>query len=46
MTKIDGKDVVSVFSVHTGLYSDNVVDTVSLQVVRYGKSQNIKLTLS
>ena len=44
--QIDGKDVDSVVSLHTALYTHKVGDTVTLQVVRDGKSQNIKVTLS
>lgn len=46
ITKIDGKDVDSVVSLHTALYAHKIGDTVTLQVVRDGKSQYIKVTLS
>ena len=46
ITKIDGKDVDSVVSLHTALYAHKIGDTVTLQVVRDGKSQDIKVTLS
>ena len=46
ITKIGGKAVDSVVSLHTALYTHKVGDTVTLQVVRDGKSQDIKVTLS
>ena len=46
ITKIDGKDVDSVVSLHTALYAHKIGDAVTLQVVRDGKSQDIKVTLS
>ena len=36
----------SVVSLHTALYAHKIGDTVTLQVVRDGKSQDIKVTLS
>lgn len=46
ITKLDGKDVDSVVSLHTALYTHKVGDTVTLQVIRDGKSQDIKVTLN
>lgn len=46
ITKVDGKEVDSVVSLHTILYSHKVGDTIRLQVIRDGKSQDLKVTLS
>lgn len=46
ITKVDGKDVKDVSSLHTILYSHKVGDTVKLSVVRDGSTKEISVKLS
>lgn len=46
ITKVDGKSVSDVASLHTILYSHKVGDTVKLDVVRNGSTQEINVKLS
>lgn len=45
ITKVDGKTVTDVASLHTILYNHKVGDTVTVTVNRNGKTQNLKVTL-
>lgn len=45
ITKIDGKEVSDVASLHTILYSHKIGDTITVQVIRNGKTQDLKVTL-
>ncbi|WP_276805138.1 S1C family serine protease [Lactobacillus hominis] len=45
ITKIDGKEVNDVVSLHTILYSHKIGETIHVQVLRNGKSQDLSITL-
>lgn len=45
ITKVDGKSVTDVASLHTILYNHKVGDTVTVTVNRNGQIQNLKVTL-
>lgn len=45
ITKVDGKKVTDVASLHSILYSHKVGDTVNVTVNRNGNEQNLKVTL-
>lgn len=46
ITKIDGKEVKDLASLHTVLYEHKIGDHVTVQVVRDGKTKNLSVTLS
>lgn len=45
ITKVDGKTVTDVASLHSILYSHKIGDTVNVTVNRNGRTQNLKVTL-
>lgn len=45
ITKIDGKEINDVVSLHTTLYSHKIGQTIQVQVLRNGKTQNLNITL-
>lgn len=46
ITKVDGKEVKDLASLHTVLYEHKIGDHVTVQVVRDGKTKNLSVTLS
>lgn len=46
ITKVDGKTVKDLASLHTVLYAHKIGDHVTVQVVRDGKTKNLSVTLS
>lgn len=46
ITKVDGKTVKDLASLHTVLYEHKIGDHVTVQVVRDGKTKNLSVTLS
>lgn len=45
ITKVDGKDINDVVSLHTILYTHKVGETVKVQIVRDGKTSDVNVTL-
>ncbi|MBP2057493.1 serine protease Do [Lactobacillus colini] len=46
ITKVDGKTVKDLASLHTALYSHKIGDHITVQVVRNSKTKNLSVTLS